>query len=148
MGSIYQNFRLSRWPTSKGSSCAHKIWDGQYQQQRVLAHLRQCRMRSQGDGRCRIAAFRFQQDGGGRQSQLQQLLCHDETVSLVTNNNGPGDVREARQAGGGLLQHGALAREGQKLLGHQLAGQRPQAGAGAARKDDGDEGHGGGIVPY
>jgi hypothetical protein len=50
-------------------------------------------------------------------------------------------LRQAVQAQGGVLQQAVgAAREPQKLLGFTFARQGPQAGAGAAAEDDGDEG--------
>jgi len=81
-------------------------------------------------------------DGGGA-----ELLGDQEAVLLVAHDNG------GREAGGvdgtksGLLQEGTVRRdERPELLREGLARDRPEAGAGAAGEDDGNDllrGHGG-----
>src|SRR4029079_12497948 len=72
---------------------------------------------------------------------------HEEAVGLVADHHGRRGAVEVRQARHGLLEHGALAGEREKLFGQQLARQRPEPGSGAAGEDHGDEIHEAGIVP-
>ena len=138
--------RMAAWKAAR--SLQHVI-RGQHQHERVVA-------RRSGSAACAASAmagavlrpYGLEQDGRRRHAPSR-------AAARRPGNGGPrckrprapvasGKAREPRR---GLLDHGALAGERQELLGQQLARQRPEARAGAAGEDHGDEGHGGGIVP-
>ena len=104
-------------------------------------------MRRERDGRRGVAALGLQQDGGGRQPHLAQLLGDEEAVGFVANDDGPQDAGNPASRAAvswSMVRSPVSARS---CLGMQLARQRPEARAGAAGEDHGDEGHEGGIVP-
>ena len=92
-----------------------------------------------GHGNCRrgVAAGRLEQDRERPDADLIELLSHQETVSLVADDDRRRGARDARRPQGGLLDHRALADERQELLRVHLPRQRPEPRAGAARQDDG-----------
>ena len=110
-----------------------------HEQQRIAGRLRgrrfEGRVGRQSDGRRRIAARGLEHDRLWLDAQLAQLLRHEKTVRLVTDHH-RGRRRQALEPQRGLLDHGAFARERQKLLRVKLARERPQARAGAAGEND------------
>src|SRR5690606_35451325 len=86
-------------------------------------------------GRGCIAAKWLEQDGCRLNADLANLLRHDEPVFLVANNERGAGIK-LLQSEQGLLQHSALAMQGQKLLRVECAGLRPQARSGSAGKND------------
>lgn len=103
----------------------------QYQQQR-LGIGAQGRQR---DRRRGVATDRLEDDGLGRDPQLAQLFRDEEAVRFVAHHDGLRH-RDAVETLDGLLQHRAIAHQGQQLLGVQLARDRPQAGARTAGQYD------------
>ncbi len=116
----------------------------QHQQQRIIT-LAGCFQRGHRDRRGGVAANRLQQDCLRLHAQLLQLLGGDEAVLLVGDDQRRAAGDRCHTLPGGL-QHGLFAGQCQELLGVGLARQWPQAGAGAAGKDDGKKVlHGGGT---
>jgi hypothetical protein len=88
------------------------------------------------------AARRLDQDIDLDADVLGLLLGH-ESVGVVGGDHGAAEQAAVGDANQGLLEGRLLAQQGDELLGHALARQRPQALAGASDEDDGrDERHG------
>ena len=86
------------------------------------------------DRRTRVAAQRLEHDVG-LDTALAQLLGHHETEIGMGDND-----RARKQVGGGyarkhLLKRGALSDQGNELLRHALARDRPQPRSRAAAHD-------------
>ncbi|KAJ8135255.1 hypothetical protein OY671_011532, partial [Metschnikowia pulcherrima] len=95
----------------------------------------------QGDGRRRVAADGFEQDGGLSSADSAQLFGDAEAVFLV----GHEDRRQAAQAGHaftGGSQRGEVAKQGEDLSGVAAEGQRREEAAGAAYQQYGTHGAG------
>ena len=125
----------------RGAECSlvrNHMVGRQYQQHRVVATLHGAQ-RSHGDGGGRVAADRFQDQRGRRGADLAQLLGDHEPVFFIGNHQRRIGARQAAQSQPGGLQQGFLAQQRQELLGMRLARQGPEARAGAAGKDDGDQ---------
>ena len=96
----------------------------------------------QGKRRGCVAPCGLQHNARTVYSRLQKLACRQKTVFNVADEDGrlghrdPGQPLQAQCC---LLQHGAGACQGQKLLGVGFTRQRPQAGAGAAAQDNGKQ---------
>jgi DNA-binding transcriptional regulator of glucitol operon len=95
----------------------------------------QCRRRQR---RGRVATGGFQQQGPIGNAQFAQLLGGDETVVLVADDDGRAQ-RQAIESAQRVLQQALPAEQGLKLLGVLLARHRPQARAGAAAEDHGQD---------
>ena len=95
-----------------------------------------------GERRCGVASFGFEQDGAGLEADALDLLGHQEAMFLVADEHrGPG-MGQLGEAQGGFLQQGAVAEQGQQGLGIMLAGQGPQSAACPTGEDHGMNGHG------
>jgi hypothetical protein len=111
----------------------------QHQQHGIVIAAREAAQRRQRHRRCGVAPGRLEQDLGVVYTGSAQLLGHQETVFLVAHHQRRRQLAKALEAQHGLLQQAVLAGQWQELLRVQLARQRPQAGAGAAGQDDGDD---------
>ena len=92
---------------------------GRQNEQQWIVTLR-CRFeRGHGDGRCRVASHRFQQDGVRLDADLTHLFRHDEAVILIADQQWSGKTIQSSQALLGLLQQGGvtLSAERPVLLG-------------------------------
>jgi hypothetical protein len=90
-----------------------------------------------GQGRCGIARFGLEDQRRRCGVDFAQLLGDEEPVLGIAHDHRRADAFGALHAQRGLLQHGLLADQRQKLFRQQLARQRPQPAAGAAAQDDG-----------
>ncbi len=105
--------------------------------------------RGGGDRGGAVAADRLQQDARRGDGGGAELFGDQEPVLLVADHDRRGEAL-ATGAERGLLEHRVVGDQRPELLGKALAGDRPQAGAGAAGEDDGDDGgggHGRGMCP-
>jgi hypothetical protein len=128
---------------AEGVGIADDMVGGQHQQHGVVALLAVLQRGGGGQrhGRRRVAADGLEQDGRGLHAGLAELLGHQEAMFLVAHDDGIGEPVEAVEAAERGLQHGVLAHQRQQLLRIQLARQRPEPRAGAAREDDGYDHH-------
>ncbi|MOA02325.1 hypothetical protein D3C78_1217720 [compost metagenome] len=110
----------------EGRHVLDQVVGGEHQQDRIVG-LGDRLQRRQGDGRRSVAADRLKQDAGALHTQLAQLLGSEEAVLLVADQPRQADIQSI-QTLDGRLQHGQLGiGQRQKLLGIELARQRPQA---------------------
>ena len=95
-----------------------------------------------GNDGCRrgIAAFRLQDDDGIVDAHFAKLLGHQKAMPVRADDDHGRGVVELGGAQGRGLQQGVIADQLVKLLWVAFAGQGPQASAGAAGEEDGDEG--------
>ena len=114
-----------------------EVVGGQDQQHRILP-VRHRLQRSKRNCRGGITAHGLEQNLSVFHVQLAHLLGSNETVFLVTDQPGQLDIETFQTLDRGL-QHGhRRIGQRQELLGIELARERPEARAGAARHDDGD----------
>ncbi len=115
-----------------------------YQKHRVMP-VTACLQGRKLERGCRIASLWLQDDGGGLPVQDAELLGYQKAVGLVADHNGVAQTNGLAgmlllnpvQPSHGLLEHGVLACQRQKLLWVGLPGQRPQTGSGSAGKNHG-----------
>lgn len=99
--------------------------------QRVIAILRGLQRRK-GDGRCRVAANRLEDDIFRQFTELSQLFSHQEAVLFIADNHRLMGIQTG-EARDGFLQHGVLPVQSEKLFWIEFTGHRPQAATGATR---------------
>ena len=108
-----------------------------HQQNRVVIvfNSKQC---SKSEGWSRISPYRFEHNGAGLAHQ-PELLGDDKTVLFIADHQRRGHLHagNALHAAHRGLQQRIVANQGQQLFWVFFARQRPQAGAGAARQDNG-----------
>jgi hypothetical protein len=122
----------------EGAHIQDHVIRGQHQQQGIAAPMPGDLQRRQRDGRGGVARRRLEQDAGCA-AGAARLFRHQEAVLLARHHQRRAGLRDFAQAQEGLLQQRTLAGQVEKLLGMQLARQRPQARAGAAGQQDGDD---------
>ncbi len=113
----------------------------QNQQHRILGVRRQtlhCRVRGERNGGCGVASDGLEHDGLGLDLELPELFGDQESVCVVAHHDRRRGV-QALEAQRRLLQHGARTDQGEELFRVELARQRPEPGAGAARQNHGYE---------
>ncbi len=110
----------------------------QDQQQRIDALVpgvqRRHRHRRRG-----IAAHRLQNHHRRLDADRAQLLGHHEAVFLIAHHQRRGDVFGGADPQRGVLQHGVLVDQREKLFGIGLARERPQPRAATPGEDDGND---------
>ena len=95
--------------------------------------------RGSGDGRCRIARFRFQQDPAVQSLTLQG--CGGKKALLfIADDHGRGQSGHGRKTLQRVLEQ-RMAAQVHELLGILATGQGPQACTGAPAQDDGTDLH-------
>ncbi len=97
-----------------------------------------------GDGRRAVTADRLQHDAGVGDTRGAQLLGDQKPMLLIADDDRRGEARTGGTQGG-FLHHRPLRHQRPELLGEAFPRYRPQAGAGAAGQDNGDDtliGHG------
>ncbi len=110
---------------------------GRLDQHQRIGVARQQPQRGGGDRRAGVARRGLEQDGLRLDADLLQLVVDQEAMLFVANEKRRGEADIDQSARRGVLQHRALRRQLQQLLGIRRARQRPQARSRATRQDDG-----------
>ena len=96
--------------------------------------------RCRGSCRGRVSADRFEDQRRVVTTELRQLPLDAQPLALVAHHERGSRSRQRLGALDGHHEHRALVDERQKLLRGTAAGSRPQAAAGTAGQDHGDNG--------
>ena len=113
----------------KGSFVGHHMV-GRHDQQNGIRTFFSRGKRRQGEGGCRIAPGRFQNDSAWFAHQ-PQLFCNNEPVLFIAYHHGGSqlDVWDTFNPAYGGLQQRVFTDKGQQLFGVFFARKRPQASA-------------------
>ena len=98
-------------------------------------------LQGSGDSGRGVPADRLEQDGERCDAGGGKLPHDHKPVRLVRDHDGRANgARQRHDPPDGRLKEGALVREGDKLLGMELPGKRPEPASGPARQHDGEYG--------
>ncbi len=114
----------------EGGDVPDHVIGRQHQQYRicrvgVVRAGRKCGVRRKRNGGSRVAAEGLEHRRTRLDIELAQLLGHEKPMGIVADDDRRRGA-EAIQTQRGLLEHRALADQGEELLGIKLARQRPQ----------------------